>query len=65
MEPRIMEEVKQVVEDLRTSIERRRAEDNNNNDYGGNSSSFELESVDRFFDMPDLNIIWGLVAAKR
>ncbi len=24
-----------------------------------------LERVDKYFDLPDLNIIWGLVAATR
>ena len=49
MEEKIMSEVGHTIEDIRIRME----------DRG------ELKDVDKYFDLPDLNVIWGLVAAIR
>ena len=46
-----MQEVLIVIEDLRNKIEKEKKK--------------TLDKVDTYFDLPDLNVIWGLVAAIR
>ena len=53
MDQKIMQEVLCVIEDLKNKLEEKER------------SGTRLESVDTYFDLPDLNVIWGLVAAIR
>ncbi len=55
MDLKIMQEVRHVIDDLNDRIDRRNS----------NSEEGILESVDEFFDLPDLNVIWELVAGIR
>jgi hypothetical protein len=50
MDERIMHEVRYTIEDAKKRTSEGRD---------------VLERVDQYFDLPDLNIIWGLVAATR
>jgi len=49
MDAKIMQEVLVVIEDLNQRID----------------SQGKLDSVDTYFDLPDLNVIWELVAGIR
>ena len=49
MDHKILQEVLHVIDDLNSKIE------------GGK----KLENVDTYFDLPDLNVIWELVAGIR
>ncbi len=51
MDWKILQEVIHTIEDLNRRL--------------ANRSSAVLRCVDTYFDLPDLNIIWELVAAKR
>jgi hypothetical protein len=50
MDEKIMNEVRNTIEDVK-----KRTSDGRE----------VLRRVDKYFDLPDLNIIWGLVAATR
>ena len=50
MEEKIIYEVCCTIEDIKSNIS------------GGTEV---LDRVDKYFDLPDLNVIWGLVAATR
>ena len=51
MDAKILEEVLFTIEDLRSKIR--------------DKKEGRLQKVDEYFDLPDLNIIWGLVAGIR
>ncbi len=53
MDLKIMQEVQHVIEDLNEKID------------ASDDSISVLNSVDTFFDLPDLNVIWELVAGIR
>lgn len=49
MDAKILQEVVHAIEDIKTRI----------------SGTQRLTKMDQYFDLPDLNIIWGLVAGIR
>ena len=52
MDMKVLEEVRIVIDDL-------------NKKLGGRNNKAVLKNVDTYFDLPDLNVIWGLVAGIR
>ena len=60
MDQKVLNEVLYTIEDIKQKMAQGKATSSSSD-----SKSGKLKRVDLYFDLPDLNVMWGLVAAKR